>query len=345
LREKVFFKHDSECTTTYIPSKMRAVEISKSGPPDVLQLVERDLLPVGTHDVVIRVAAAGMNRADLLQRRGMYPPPAGATDIPGLEVSGIVEAVGPDVIGWKPGDKVCALLPGGGYAEYAVAHQDLCLRVPQGLNMLEAACIPEACFTVWNNVFLRGGLKAGETLLVHGGTSGIGHMAIQMGAQTGAAVYATTSDNSKKHECMRFGAKLAISRKNEDYIEVLRKHVPGGINVVLDIAGGETLGRDFECMALDGRHVSIAHMEGKTASFDVPTLMKKRLLVTGSTLRGRPIPELAVIAHDLEKNIWPLIDAGIIRPHIDRSFPITDVVGAHKYMESSSHIGKIVLSL
>lgn len=324
---------------------MRAIEITQPGPPDVLKLVERDLLPVGTQDVVIRVAAAGLNRADLLQRRGMYPPPPGASDVPGLEVAGTVEAVGPEVTRWKPGDAVCALLPGGGYAEYAVAHQALTLPVPAPLTMLEAACLPEAAFTVWNNVFLRGQLKPGETLLVHGGTSGIGHMATQMAAALGSDVYVTTSDNAKKGDCLRFGAKYAISRKNEDYIKVLQKMVPEGVNVVLDLAGGETLGNDFACMATDGRHVSVAHMEGKLATFDIRLLMQKRLIVTGSTLRGRPIAEQAALARDLEDKIWPLIEAGKIKPHVDRSFALDDVAAAHKFMEGNQHIGKIVLSL
>ena len=324
---------------------MRAVEISKAGPPDVLKVTIRDPLPVGVDDVVIRVAAAGLNRADLLQRRGLYPAPAGASNIPGLEVSGTVEAVGPEVTRWKVGDMVCALLPGGGYAEFAVAHQALCLPIPKGLTLLEAAAIPEATFTVWNNVFLRGQLKAGETLLVHGGTSGIGHIAIQMASQTGAQVYCTTSDSGKKQQCLRWGAKYAIARKTEDYITWLNKNVPDGMNVVLDIAGGETLGRDFECMATDGRHVSIAHMEGKTATIDIPTMMKKRLIVTGTTLRGRPISEQAAIAKDLEKNIWPLIEAGVIKPHIDSTFPLEEATRAHKHMEGGQHIGKVLLTL
>lgn len=323
---------------------MRAIAISQPGGPEVLTLIDGYIPRMGETDICIKVAAAGLNRADILQRRGFYPAPPGASEWPGLEVAGVIDAVGAAVTKWKPGDKVCALLPGGGYADYAIADQNLCLPIPEHFSMIEAAATPEAVFTVWNNVYMRGKLRPNQTLLVHGGTSGIGTFAIQIAAQLGSTVYATTSTLEKKKTCLRLGAKAAISRLNEDYIKVLQELEPNGIDVVLDMSGGETLGKDFEIMALDGHHVSIAHMEGKSATINIMTMMKKRLTVTGSTLRGRPLPELTNLAKEIEKTLWPLLLSGKITPVIDQTFPIERVADAHKHMESGQHVGKIVLT-
>lgn len=324
---------------------MRAIEITKNGGPDVLKLVDRAKPVPGQNEVLIRVSAAGLNRADLLQRRGLYPAPAGASDIPGLEVAGLIDSVGPNVTRFKRGEHVCALLPGGGYAEYATASADICAHVPPGLSMVDAAALPEALFTVWNNVFLRGRLRPTETILVHGGTSGIGSMAIQLAAAFGGIVYATTSDNDKKNICLKLGARQAINRIHEDYVSVLKKQVPNGLNLVLDLAGGDTFGRDLDILGLDGRHVSIAHMEGKTAAIDIPTLMQKRLILTGSTLRGRPLAEQTALARDLDAHVWPLVATGRIRALMDKTFPLEQATAAHKHMESGQHIGKIVLTV
>ncbi len=326
---------------------MRAIEIAgKGGSADALRLTERELvLAMGPDQVIIRVVAAGVNRADIMQRRGQYDPPEGVTDIPGLEVSGVVEAVGANVTRYKPGDYVCALLPGGGYAEYVVAHQALCHEVPPNMSVVDAAALPEALFTVWNNVFLRGRLRPGESLLIHGGTSGIGVMATQMAYQCGSQVYVTTGDAGKKRLCIKLGARMAIDRGLENYVEALRRVVPEGIDVVLDMSGGQVLTQDMDIMAPDGRHVSIAHMNGKTATIDIPTMMRKRLVLTGSTLRGRPLHELAAIGEDLDLKIWPMITNGRIKPVIAKTFPLEDAPAAHKYMESGKHQGKILLTV
>lgn len=324
---------------------MRAIAFQPSGGPDTLELTDAFLPPMGDTDVCIKVAAAGVNRADILQRKGYYPAPEGASEILGLEVSGIVDSVGAGVTRWKPGDKVCALLPGGGYAEYAIANEALCLPIPASMSMIEAAATPEAIFTVWNNVFMRGHLREGQKLLVHGGTSGIGTFAIQIAAQLGAIVYTTTGSLEKRKRCLQLGAKEAIVRSSENYVTALHELEPNGIDVVLDMSGGETLGRDLHVMALDGRHVSIAHMTGKSATIDIPTLMKKRLTVTGSTLRGRPLTELSNLAKEIEKTVWHLLAAGKVIPVIDQTYPLERAGDAHRRLEAGQHIGKIVLTL
>lgn len=324
---------------------MRAITFSQPGGPEALTLSEAFLPSMGETDVCIKVAAAGVNRADILQRKGLYPAPAGASEILGLEVSGVIDTVGSAVTRWKPGDKVCALLPGGGYAEYAIANEALCLPVPASMSMIEAAATPEAVFTVWNNVFVRGHLRPDQKLLVHGGTSGIGTFAIQIAAQLGSVVYTTTSSLEKRKHCLQLGAKAAILRGTEDYVKVLHDLEPDGIDVVLDMAGGETLSRDLHVMALDGRHVSIAYMQGKTADIDISLMMKKRLTLTGSTLRGRPLPELTNLAKEIEKTVWHLMASGKVTPVIDQTFPLERASDAHKRMEAVQHIGKIVLTL
>ena len=327
-----------------LPSRMRAVEITRPGGPEVLALAERPVPAPAAGEVLIRVAAAGVNRPDCLQRRGVYPPPPGASDLPGLEIAGTVAAVGAGVTRWKEGDAACALLAGGGYAEYAAAPAAQCLPVPKGLTPIEAATFPEAVFTVWVNVFERARLAAGESFLVQGGTSGIGVFAIQMAAALGSKVFATAGTPEKVAACEGLGAARGIDYKKEDFAAVVRDATGGrGVDVVLDMVGGDYLDRELACMAEDGRLSLIAFLGGPRSEITLPVLMMKRLTVTGSTLRARRPEVKAAIARAVEEKIWPLVEAGKIRPVIDSTFPLARAADAHTRMESGAHIGKIAL--
>ncbi len=327
-----------------IPATMTAIGITSPGGPEVLVPQERPVPAPGEGEILVKVVAAGVNRPDVAQRMGAYPPPPGVTDIPGLEIAGVVAACGAGTSRWKPGDYVAALVSGGGYAQYCVAHESHALPVPAGLSMPEAAALPETFFTVWHNVFERGGLKSGETLLVHGGTSGIGTVAIQLAKAFGARVITTAGSAEKCDACRRLGADLAINYKNEDFVAVTKK-ATAGANVILDMVGGDYIERNYEAAAVEGRIVQIAFLGSSRATVDIRRLMLKRLHHTGSTLRSRSIPDKAAIARAVESNAWPLIAAGKVRPIMDMIFPIRDAAKAHARMESSLHIGKIVLDM
>jgi NADPH:quinone reductase len=323
-----------------------AIEISHPGGPEVLRPVERPTPAASNGEVLIKVAAAGVNRPDVMQRLGKYPPPPGASAIPGLEVAGTIEAVGPGVTDWPSGDAVCALVAGGGYAEYCVAPAPQCLPVPHGVSAIEAAAIPETFFTVWTNVFERGRLVAGESLLVHGGTSGIGTTAIQLARARGATVYATAGSPEKCRACERLGAARGIDYRTEDFVEAIRLATNGrGVDVVLDIMGGDYLMRNVEALATNGRLVQIGTMGGVKAQINLLPIMQRRLTVTGSTLRARSVAEKGAIAAALRAEVWPLIEAGRVKPIVDRTFPLRQATEAHRLMESSAHVGKIVLAL
>jgi NADPH:quinone reductase len=327
-----------------LPDRMNAVEITAPGGPEVLTTAQRPVPTIGDEDVLIEVAAAGVNRPDVLQRQGNYNPPPGATDIPGLEVSGRVVAAGPRVGRWKVGDRVCALVAGGGYAEYCAAPEGQCLPVPKGLSMVEAAALPETFFTVWTNVFDRGRLKAGETLLIHGGSSGIGTTAIQMAKAFGATVFTTAGNAEKCKACEELGADRAINYREEDFVEAVTKATDGkGVDVVLDMVGGDYIPRSVGLLAMEGRHVSIAFLEGAKATLNMFPVMVKRLTLTGSTLRPQSVAAKTAIAAKLHEQVWPLLEAGRIRPVIFAEFPLAEAPKAHALMESSRHIGKIVL--
>ena len=322
---------------------MRAVEISEPGGPEVLRPV---ILPVpvpGHGQIVIRIAYAGVNRPDALQRAGAYAPPANASPLPGLEASGVVVEVGPGVSRWGIGDEVCALLPGGGYAEYAVTQAAHALPVPAGMDLRSAACLPETCFTVWSNVVLRGGLKAGERFLVHGGSSGIGTTAIQIAKALGARVFVTAGSEEKCAACMALGAERAVNYRSEDFVEVLRAE--GGANLILDMVGGSYLPRNVKALADDGRLVQIAFLTGAKGELNFAEVMMRRLVITGSTLRPQSDLAKADYAVELERHVWPMIASGAFRPVMDQEFPLDDAAGAHRRMESSGHIGKIVLKV
>lgn len=327
-------------------STMRVVEITRPGGPEVLEIRERQRPDSGPHEVLIRVCAAGLNRSDLLQRAGRYPVPADASDLPGLEVAGVVERVGDGVMAWRPGDAVCALCNGGGYAEYVAAPAGQCLPVPQGLDWVAAAALPEAAFTVWFNVFQRAGLARGESLLVHGGSSGIGILAIQMAKSLGATVYATAGTADKVAACERLGATRGIDYRREDFVEVIRGETKGrGVDVILDMVGGDYFPRNVEALAEDGRLSQIATLGGKDAALDLSKMMRKRLTLTASTLRPLDAVRKAAIAAELRATVWPLLDAGRIRPVIHAQFPLQDAGRAHELMEAGGHIGKIVLTV
>lgn len=323
------------------PSVMKAVAIEKPGGPEVLKLVERPVPDPGRDEVLIDVAAAGVNRPDVLQRMGLYPPPPGASDLPGLEVAGEIVAVGEHAGDWKPGDLVCALLPGGGYAQYALAHYASCLPSPKGLTLYEAASLPETMFTVWANVFDDAGLRAGESLLVHGGTSGIGATAIALGKAFGARVFTTAGTAEKCAAALTLGADTAYNYAEDDWSGAIAAE--GGVDVVLDMAGGDFVIRDLQCLKPGGRHVSIAFLRGATAEISIPDIMMKRLRLSGSTLRSRDPVEKARIAADLRAEVWPLIEAGRVRPALDKVFPLSAAARAHERMEAGLHVGKIVL--
>ena len=323
---------------------MIAIEISRPGDPDVLVPVERPMPVPGTGKVLIQVVAAGVNRPDVMQRRGRYPPPPGASDIPGLEVAGTIQALGDGVTGWRGGDAVCALLTGGGYAEYCVAPARQCLPLPRGLDMVIAAAIPEAFFTVWTNVFERGRLQHGETLLVHGGASGIGTTAIQLARARGARVFATAGSDEKCAACERLGAERGINYRTDDFVAVISALTGGrGVDVVLDMVGGEYFARNIECLAVEGRLVEIATLQGSKAELNILLVMQRRLTITGSTLRIRSVDQKAAIAAALQAEVWPLLESGSVKPLVHARFPLRDAAAAHRMMESGAHIGKLVL--
>ena len=322
---------------------MRAVEISEPGGPEVLQITERPVPEPGYGQIVIRVAYAGVNRPDALQRAGNYAPPPDASDLPGLEASGEVIAIGDGVSEWAIGDQVCGLLPGGGYAEYVATPARHCLPVPKGLSMQAAACLPETFFTVWTNVFERGALKGGERFLVHGGSSGIGTTAIQLAHAFGARVFATAGSEDKCAACIELGAERAIKYKSEDFVSVLKAE--GGADLILDMVGGTYIPRNIKALADDGRLVQIAFLQGPVAELNFAQVMMRRLTVTGSTLRPQSEGAKARIASALRENVWPLIEAGRVGPVIDSEFALSEASKAHAWMESSGHIGKIVLKV
>ncbi|WP_147110404.1 NAD(P)H-quinone oxidoreductase [Tateyamaria sp. syn59] len=322
---------------------MRAVEINAPGGPEVLQPVTRPRPRAGHGQVVIEVAWSGVNRPDALQRAGLYNPPPGASDLPGLEASGTVVEVGPGVSDLTVGDQVCALLPGGGYAEYVAAPAAHCLPVPDGMGLKEAACLPETFFTVWSNVFMRGGLKGGERFLVHGGSSGIGTTAIQLAHHFGARVFATAGSDEKCAACRDLGAEVATNYRDADFVEVLKEQ--GGANLILCMVGGPYIRRNLSALADDGRLVQIAFLQGPKAEVNFAPLMMRRLTMTGSTLRPQSDLAKAQIARDLREAVWPLLSAGRIGPVMDSEFPLNDAAAAHARMETSGHIGKIVLEV
>jgi putative PIG3 family NAD(P)H quinone oxidoreductase len=336
--------NDSDLPGT-IPGTMTAVEIREPGGPEVLVPVSRPVPAPGPGEVLIKVAAAGVNRPDVLQRKGGYPPPPGASDIPGLELAGQVVALGADAGRWALGDRVTALVAGGGYAQYCTAPAVQCLPVPEGLDLAEAAALPETFFTVWSNVFDRGGLQAGESFLVHGGSSGIGTTAIQLARAFGARVFATAGSAEKCRACEELGAERAINYREEDFVEVVKTATGGGVNVILDMVGGDYIQRDIKALAPDGRLVFIAFLGGSTAEVDFLPMMIKRLTISGSTLRIRPIEFKAAIARQLEAKVWPLIAQGQVRPVMHQRFPLAEAAQAHDLMESGAHIGKIVLTV
>lgn len=329
-----------------IPETMRQVRFDGAGGPEVIRLETAPLPQPGPGQVLIEVAAAGVNRPDCLQRAGGYPPPPGATDIPGLEVSGRIVAVGNDVGHLKVGDQVCALVASGGYAEYCVADAPLCLRIPAPLSLLEAAGIPETYFTVYDNVLTRGRLKAGETLLVHGGSSGIGSTAIQLAKQFGATVYATAGSPDKCDFCRSLGADVAIDYRASDFVEEVRRLTDGkGVDVVLDMVGGPYIARNISILALEGRLVQIAFLQASRVDIDFMPVMLRRLTITGSTLRPRSVELKSKIAESLRQNVWPLLEKGAVRPVIHATFPLEQTREAHQLMESSAHQGKIMLEI
>ncbi|MCA0203638.1 NAD(P)H-quinone oxidoreductase [Pararhodobacter sp.] len=325
------------------PHTMRVIEISKPGGPEVLVPAERAVPVPGAGEIVIRLAYAGVNRPDALQRAGNYAPPPGASDLPGLEGSGIVVALGAGVTRWRIGDEVCALLPGGGYADYVATPAAHALPVPAGLGLRAAACLPETFFTVWTNVFDRGRLQAGERFLIHGGTSGIGTTAIQLAAARGARVFATAGSDEKCQACLDLGAERAINYRSEDFVAVLKAE--GGANLILDMVGGEYLPRNVKALADEGRLVQIAFLSGPTVELNFAQVMMRRLTITGSTLRPQSVAAKAAIAQALEAEVWPLLATGRVAPVIDSEYPLDEAAAAHARLETSAHIGKIVLKV
>jgi NADPH2:quinone reductase len=329
-----------------LPSEMNVVEISRPGGPEVLQPARRALPRPGAGAVLIRVAAAGVNRPDCFQRAGAYAPPPGASDLPGLEVAGTIVATGEGVAQWRTGDSVCALTPGGGYAEYCLTPAGQCLPVPAGLSMLEAASLPETFFTVWINVFERAHLAPGETLLVQGGSSGIGVTAIQLAHALGHRVFATAGSAEKCAACERLGAERGINYRTEDFVEVVKQLTEGkGVDVILDMVGGDYVPREIKALATDGRLSIIAFLGGTRTTLDMGDILYRRLTITGSTLRPRTVEYKTQVAHALRERVWPLIEAGKIRPVIHRVFRLDQARDAHALMESSVHVGKIMLQV
>lgn len=329
-----------------LPATMTAIEIAESGGPEVLRPVERPVPAPEAGEILIAVAAAGVNRPDIVQRLGLYPPPPGASDLPGLEVAGTVAAVGEGVTPWKEGDAVCALISGGGYAEYATAPAAQVLPVPRGLDMIQAAGIPETFFTVWSNIFDRGHLAAGESILIHGGSSGIGTTAIQLAREFGATAYVTVGNAEKAAFCEKLGAAKAINYREQDFVEEIKSITGGaGVDVILDMIGGEYLPRNIRVLRPDGRLLQIALMGGAKGELDLGRVMTRRLTVTGSTLRPRPVETKGAIAVSLREHVWPLFETAKIGPIINQTFALAEASKAHELMESSSHIGKIILTV
>ena len=327
-----------------IPQSMNYIQIEKHGDPEVLKLHSMPVPEPGPGEVLIKVAAAGVNRPDMMQRKGLYPPPPGATDVPGLEVSGTVVSLGQNVSEPPINSEVCALVTCGGYAEYCLAAASICLPVPEKISLVNAAGIPETFFTVWTNVFKRGRLKAGESLLVHGGSSGIGTTAIQLGKAFGATVYITAGTSDKCEFCNNLGADAAINYREQNFSEEINRLTEGkGVNVILDMVGGPYFPKNIRLLADEGRLVQIALMQGSKAEVDFRSLLLKRVTLTGSTLRPRSAEEKTKIAQALQKNVWPLLESGAIRPIIHKTFPLKQASKAHLLMESSAHIGKILL--
>jgi putative PIG3 family NAD(P)H quinone oxidoreductase len=323
---------------------MMAIEITKPGGPEVLVPAERPMPTPASGDVLIQVAAAGVNRPDTMQRAGRYPPPPGASDIPGLEIAGTIVEVGAATTGWHTGDRVCALVSGGGYAEFCVAPARQCLPVPSGMDFTHAAAIPETFFTVWANVFELGRLQPGESILVHGGSSGIGTTAIQLARAMSSRVFTTAGSAEKCAACEQLGAELAINYRDTDFVAAIRSATGGkGVDVVLDMVGGDYLPRNLEVLAMDGRLVQIAVMGGVKATLNLVTMMQRRLTLTGSTLRPRSVAEKAAIAGELFARVWPLLEAGTVRPVVHATFPLREAAEAHRVMEAGAHIGKLVL--
>ena len=328
-----------------IPKMMRAVEISAPGGPEVLRLTERPTPTLGKGEVLVKVAAAGVNRPDVLQRMGVYPPPPGATDIPGLEIAGTVVAAGTGVM-HLIGARVCALVAGGGYADYCVAPAGTCLPVPEVMRLTEAAAMPETLFTVWINLFERGFAADGDTVLVHGGTSGIGTMAIKLGKLFGLDVIVTCGSAAKCEAALALGAAHAVDYKRQDFVAEVAALTNGrGVDVVLDMVGGDYVPRNLACLADEGRHVSIAFQRGATAEVPIVEIMRRRLTLTGSTLRARDVRFKTMVADELAKTVWPYVEGNRLKPAIDKVFPLAEAAAAHKRMESGDHVGKIVLSL
>ncbi|MCH7485530.1 MAG: NAD(P)H-quinone oxidoreductase [Proteobacteria bacterium] len=331
-----------------MPETMTCIEIAEPGGPDALQPVTRPVPRPGPGEVLVKVAAAGINRPDILQRQGGYPPPPGASDIPGLEIAGHVAARGTGVDGWKEGDALCALVAGGGYAEYCTAPVPQCLPLPAGLDMVAGAAIPETFFTVWTNVYERARLEAGETFLVHGGSSGIGTTAIQVASRLGSRVMATAGTPEKCAACEELGAERCVNYREEDFVEAAKEFGGGkagdnGVNVILDMVGGDYVARNIRALARDGRLVNIAYLKGSKVEVDLLPVMLKRLTLTGSTLRPQSVERKGEIADALKRRVWPLIESGEIRPVIHATFPLHEAADAHRLMESGVHIGKIVL--
>jgi len=331
---------------TSLSSRMTAITIRAAGGPEVLVPEERPIAAPGEGEILVKVTAAGVNRPDVMQRQGLYPPPPGASDIPGLEIAGEVAALGPGATRFKTGDKVTALVAGGGYAEYCPVHETNALPVPASLSLIEAAAVPETFFTVWHNVFERGRLKRGETLLVHGGSSGIGTTAIQLAKAFGARVITTAGSAEKCEACRKLGADVAVNYRSEDFVAATKTATGGkGAEVILDMVGGDYIARNYEAAGVDGRIVQIAFQGSSRANVDFLRIMLKRLTHTGSTLRARAVADKASIARALETNVWPLIAAGKVKPVIYRTFPLREAAAAHALMETSTHIGKIVLTV
>lgn len=329
-----------------LPADMAAVEIAEPGGPEVLRPVRRPRPSPGAGEVLIRVAAAGVNRPDVVQRQGRYPAPPGASDLPGLEVAGEVAALGVGVQGLQVGDAVCALLAGGGYAEFAVAPAVQCLPVPAGLSTTEAASLPETLFTVWANVFQLGSFKPGDTVLIHGGTSGIGVTAVQLARAFGGRVFATAGSREKATACEALGAERGVDYRAEDFVAVLREETGGaGVDLILDMVGGDYLARNIEAAAVGGRIVSIAALNGGDPPLPIFRMMAKRLTLTGSTLRPRSVAEKGEVAAELRKRVWPLLEDGRFRPQVFRTFPLEAAADAHRLMERSEHVGKLVLTV
>ena len=329
-----------------LPGEMTVVEIAAPGGPEQLKTAVRPVPTPGEDEVLIRVEAAGVNRPDVMQRQGRYPPPPGASDLPGMEIAGEVVALGPKVSGVSLGDKVTSLLPGGGYAAYAVAAAPLLMPIPKGLSMVEAAAIPETFMTVWTNLFERGGCKAGDIVLIHGGTSGIGTTAIQLAKAWGARVFATAGSEAKARACEALGAVRGIDYKTEDFVEVIRAATKGyGVDITLDMVAGSYVQRNLDIAAIEGRVVTISLLGGSRAEINVGMILVKRLTLTGSTLRSRTVAQKAAVADAMRRNVWPLIDSGKVRPVIFKTFPLGEASEAQRLMETSNHIGKIVLTV